>query len=63
MSRTRSLDLVPIDLDIDKTLGRLNRERKQRTIQEISTMREENNGGNPTPNRALKDYSILNVGV
>ena len=63
MRHTRSLDLVPIDLDIDKTLRRLNRERKQRIIQEISAMGEENNGGDPVPNRALKDYSIPNVGV
>ena len=26
-------------------------------------MAEENNGGDPVPNRALKDYSIPNVGV
>ena len=63
MRHTRSLDLVQIDLDIDKTLRRLNQECKQQVIQEVSAMGEENNGGNPIPNRVLKDYSIPNVGV
>ena len=63
MRHIRSLNLVPIDLDIDRTLRRLNQECKQRTIQEVSTMGEENNGGNLAPNKALKDYSIPNVGV
>ena len=63
MRRTRSLDLVPIDLDIEKLLRRLNRESKQQAIQEVSAMGEENNGGDPVPNRALKDYSIPNVGI
>ena len=32
-------------------------------IKEESTMGEENNGENEVPNRALKDYSIPNVGI
>ena len=63
MRCTRSLDLVPIDLDIDKTLTRINRGHKQQTIQEVSIMGEENNRDNATPNRALKDYSIPNMGA
>ena len=54
MKHTRSLDLVPIDLDIDKTLRRLNQERKQQAIQEVSAMGEENNGGNQAPNSVGK---------
>ena len=61
MRRTRSLELVPIDLDIDKTLRRLNRERKQSILEEESAMAEENNGENHVPNQALKDYLIPNV--
>ena len=63
MRRTRSLELVPIDLDIDKTLRRLNRERKQSILEEESVVAEENNGENHVPNRALKDYSIPNVTI
>ena len=64
MRRTRSLDLVPIDLDIDKILCRLKRERKQRDLHEIVVMGEEVEGGRGAiPNRALKDYSIPNVGI
>nr|CAN69639.1 hypothetical protein VITISV_040272 [Vitis vinifera] len=61
--RTRSLDLVPIDLDINKTLRKLNRKCKQQVIQEVPAMGDENHGDNGVPNRALKDYSIPNVGV
>ena len=62
MRRTRSLDLVPIDLDIDKTLRRLRRKCKQIDLHEVPVMGEEG-GGDAVPNRALKDYSIPNVGV
>ena len=44
------------DLDIDKTLRRLKRERKQRDLHEIVVMGEEvEGGGGVVPNRALKD--------
>ena len=62
MRRTRSLDVVPIDLDIDRTLRRLRRERKQIDLHEVPVMGEEV-GGDAVPNRALKDYSIPNMGV
>ncbi|KAL6342190.1 hypothetical protein AAG906_006804 [Vitis piasezkii] len=61
MRRTRSLDLVPIDLDINKTLRKLNRKCKQQVIQEVPAMGDENHGDNGVPNRALKDYSVPNV--
>ena len=61
MRRTRSLELVSIDLDIDRTLRRLNREQKRLILEEESAMREEINGENQVPNRTLKDYSIPNV--
>ena len=55
---------MPIDLDIDKTLRRLNKERKQRVVQEVSAMAEEvNRCDGAVPSRALKDYSIPEVGV
>ena len=63
MRRTRSLELVPIDFDIDRTLRRLNRERKQLVLEEESVMGEEINGENQVPNRTLKDYSIPNVTI
>ena len=62
MRRTRSLDLVPIDLDIDRTLRRLRRERKEINLHEVPVMGEKG-GGDAVLNRALKDYSIPNVGV
>ena len=46
MRRTRSLNLVPIDLDINKTLRKLNRKRKQQVIQEVPAMGDENHGDN-----------------
>ena len=63
MRHTRSLDLVPIDLDINKTLQKLNRERKQQVIQEVPAIGDENKGDNEVSNRALKDYFVPNVGV
>ena len=63
MRRTRSLDLVPIDLDTNKTLRKLNKKHKQQVIQEVPAMGDENHGDNGVPNRALKDYSVPNVGV
>ena len=63
MKHTRSLDLVPIDLDIKKIQRNLNRKRKQQVIQEVPAMGDENHGDNGVPNRALKDYSVPNVGV
>ena len=63
MRDTRSLDLVPIDLDINKTLRKLNRKCKQQVIQEVPTMGDENHSDNGVPNRALNDYSVPNVGV
>ena len=62
MRRTRSLDLVPIDLDIEKTLRRLRRERKEIDLHKVPVIGEEG-GGDAVPNRALKDYSIPNVGI
>ncbi|KAL5573845.1 hypothetical protein UlMin_023442 [Ulmus minor] len=62
MRRTRSLDIVPIDLDIDRTLRRLRRERKEIDLHKVPVMGEEG-GGDAVPNRALKDYSIPNVGI
>ena len=41
---------TPIDLDIDKTLRRLNREQRQLVLEEESVMGEENNGENQVPN-------------
>ena len=38
MRHTSSLDLAPIDLDIDKTLTRLNKEQKQDRIEEEHTL-------------------------
>ena len=63
MKHTMSLDLVPIDLDIKKIQRNLNRKRKQQVIQEVPTMGDENHDDNGVPNRALKDYSVPNVGV
>ncbi|KAL6315830.1 hypothetical protein AAG906_008216 [Vitis piasezkii] len=63
MRRTRSLDLVPIDLDINKTLQKLNQKCKQQVIHEVPTMGDENHGDNGAPNRALKDYFVPNVGL
>ena len=63
MRHIRSLDLVPIDLDINKTLRKLDRKCKQQVIQEVPTMGDENHDDNGVPNRALKDYSVPNVGV
>ena len=63
MRRTRSLNLVPIDLDINKTLRKLNRKRKQQVIQEVPAMGDENHVDNGVPNRVLKDYYVPNVGV
>ena len=40
MRRTRSLDLVPIDLDIEKTLRRLRRERKEIDLHKVPVMGE-----------------------
>ncbi|KAL5569891.1 hypothetical protein UlMin_026466 [Ulmus minor] len=57
MRRTRSLDVVSIDLDIDRTLRRLRRERKEIDLHEVPVMGEEG-GGDAVPNRAIKDYSI-----
>ena len=57
------MDLIPIDLDTEKTLRKLNRERKQQVIQEVPAIGDENHGDNEVLNRALKDYSIPNVGV
>ena len=62
MRRTRSLDVVPIDLDIDRTLRRLRRERKEIDLHEVPVMGEEG-GRDAVPNRAIKDYSIPSVGV
>ena len=62
MRRTRSLDVVPIDLDIDRTLRRLKREHKEIDLHRVPIMAEEG-GGDAVPNRALKDYSIPNVGI
>ncbi|KAL5570304.1 hypothetical protein UlMin_026879 [Ulmus minor] len=62
MRRTRSLDVVPINLDIDRTLRRLRRERKETDLHRVPIMAEDG-GGNAVPNRALKDYSIPNVGI
>lgn len=59
MRRARSGDLVPLDPDIDKTLRRLRRERNQ---QEATMMGDEGDGG-VVQNKALKDYSIPQVGV
>ncbi len=50
MRRTRSLELVPIDLDINRTLQRLNRERRQLVLEEELAMGEETNGENQVPN-------------
>jgi len=44
MRRTRSLDLVLIDLDIDRTLRRLRRERKQIDLHKVPVMGEEGGG-------------------
>ena len=63
MRRTRSLDLVPIDLDINKTLQKLNQKHKQQVIHEVPTIGDENHCDNGAPNRALKDYFVPNVGV
>ena len=64
MRHTRSLDLVPIDLDIGKTLRRLKKECKQRDLHKVSVMGEEvDGGGGAVPNRVLKDYFIPNVGI
>ena len=63
MKHTRSLDLVPIDLDIKKIQRNLNRKRKQQVIQEVLAMGEENHGDNGVPNKVLKDYYAPNVGV
>ena len=57
------MDLVLIDLDINKTLRKLNQKRKQQVIQEVPAMGDENHGDNGVPNRALKDYFVPNVGV
>ena len=46
MKHTRSLDLVPIDLDIKKIQRNLNRKRKQQVIQEVPAMGDENHGDN-----------------
>ncbi|KAL5565345.1 hypothetical protein UlMin_028509 [Ulmus minor] len=62
MRRTRSLDIVPIDLDIDKTLRRLRRERREIELHRVPIMAEEVEGG-AARNRALKDYSIPNNSV
>ncbi|KAL5566422.1 hypothetical protein UlMin_029586 [Ulmus minor] len=62
MRRIRSLDVVPIDLDIDRTLRRLRRERKEIDLHKVPIMAEKG-GGDAVPNRALKDYSIPNVGI
>ena len=63
MRRTRSLDLVPIDLDTNKTLRKLNKKHKQQVIQEVPAMGDENHVDNGVPNRVLKDYYVPNVGV
>ncbi|KAL5549738.1 hypothetical protein UlMin_004969 [Ulmus minor] len=62
MRRTRSLDIVPIDLDIDKTLCRLRRECREIELHRVPIMAEEVEGG-AARNRALKDYSIPNNSV
>ena len=62
MRRTRSLDIVPIDLDIDRTLHRLRRERREIELHRVPIMAEEVEG-DAVPNRALKDYSIPNVSI
>ena len=54
-----SLELIPINLDIDRTLRRLNRERKQLILEEELAMGEESNGENQVPNRALKIIRLL----
>ena len=48
--------------DIDRTLRRLRRERKEIDLHRVPIMAEEG-GGDAVPNRALKDYSIPNVGI
>ena len=63
MRRTRSQELVPINLDINKTLRRLNQEQKQLVLEEESAMGEENNGENQVPNQTLKYYYIPNVEI
>ncbi|KAL5553867.1 hypothetical protein UlMin_041268 [Ulmus minor] len=60
MKRTRNLDVVPIDVDIDRTLRKLRRERKEIDLHKVPVMGEE---GDAVPNRAVKDYSIPKVGV
>ena len=62
MRRTRSLDLVPIDLDIEKTLRKLRRERRETELHRVPIMAEDGEGG-AVRNRALKDYSIPDVGI
>ena len=62
MRRTRSLDIVPIDLDIDRTLRRLRRERRETELHRVPIMAEDGEGG-VVRNRALKDYSIPDVSI
>ena len=56
-------DLVPIDLDINKTLRKLNRKMQATSNSRGSCNGDENHGDNGVPNRTLKDYSIPNVRV
>ncbi len=62
MRRSRSVDLVPLDPDIEKTLRKLRKERQQRDLQEVIVMGEQGNG-DAVQNRALKEYSIPTVGT
>ena len=54
--------MVPIDLDIEKTLRRLRRERRETEYHRVPIMAEDGEGG-AVRNRALKDYSIPDVGI
>ena len=45
MRRARSVDLIPLNPDIDKTLRRLRRERNQQELQEATMMEDEGDGG------------------
>ena len=52
MRRTRSLDLLPFDLEIERTLRRLNKEKRAYSTNENQTM------GDQPENRTLGDYAI-----
>ena len=58
MHRSRSVDLLPLDLEIERTLRQLRRENREREeVSQVEMVNDENNRALGAP-RALRDYTV-----